>query len=119
MRPVPDTHEIAMIDTVTADDPVLVELRAIREALATRQEISELLDKAQLAALTVLGESTLDKLRAAGKFGPADIRIGGALRWLREEVAAWIVRPGTSGELLGRAAWKPVWAEIQRRTAKR
>jgi predicted DNA-binding transcriptional regulator AlpA len=102
--------------TPTAD--VLRELRAIRALLAeTRHPPGELLDRGELAALTALGGSTVDRLRAAGGFGPADVRVGGSVRWRRAEVLAWIAHPLPSGELMTRAAWVPFWADLQRRNA--
>ncbi len=106
-----------MTDTPMTSDAVLGELRAIRALLAEARTdpAGGLLDKEQVAALTALGESTVDRHRAAGLFGPADVRVGGALRWRRAEVLAWIAHPRPDGELMDRATWTPVWADLQRR----
>jgi hypothetical protein len=63
-----------------AADAVLGELRAIRALLAEARTdpAGGLLDKEQVAALTSLGESTVDRYRAAGLFGSAARSAGGA-----------------------------------------
>ena len=106
--------------TPTAD-AVLGELRAIRALLAEARAdpAGGLLDKEQVAALTALGESTVDRYRAAGLFGPADLRVGGALRWQRAEVLAWIAHPRPDGELMDRETWTAFWTDLQKRTARK
>jgi predicted DNA-binding transcriptional regulator AlpA len=42
------------------------------------------------AALAGIARSTLHALRAAGRWGPAPIRLGRALRFRRADVVAWI-----------------------------
>ena len=107
-------------DETTTAAAVLSELRAIGALLveARTDPTGGLLDKEQVAALTALGESTVDRYRAAGLFGPADVRVGGALRWRRAEVLAWIAHPRPDGELMDRATWTPFWTERQRRHAR-
>ena len=96
---------------------ILAELRAVRATLtAAAHPPAELLDKSQVGALTGLGESTVDRYRAAGLFGPADVRVGGSLRWRRTEVLAWIAHSAPSGDLMDRKTWTPVWVEVQRRS---
>ena len=108
------------MNTKTEDvSEIVLELRAIRAAVESAARMpAELLDKSQVGTLTGLGESTLDRYRAAGLFGPADIRINHALRWRRAEVLAWIAHPAPSGELMDRKTWTSIWAELQKRNAK-
>jgi predicted DNA-binding transcriptional regulator AlpA len=42
------------------------------------------------AALAGISRSTWHSLRAAGKIGPAPIKLGRAVRWNRVEVESWI-----------------------------
>lgn len=44
----------------------------------------------QAAALISLGVSTFQRHRAAGKIGPAPIKLGKATRWDRAEFEKWI-----------------------------
>lgn len=110
--------------TTTADGnatalDMLSELRAIRVLLAATRPPGELLDKSELAVLAALGESTVDRLRSTGVFGPADVRVGGSLRWRRAEVLAWIAHPRPDGELMDRETWKAFWVEWQKRMGRK
>jgi predicted DNA-binding transcriptional regulator AlpA len=76
---------------------------------------SELLDRTALAAMLCIGTSTFDRLRAAGKIGPRPVRLGGAIRWHRGEVLAWLAHRDPAGGLCGAEAWPPVWDALRRR----
>ncbi|MBX3397704.1 MAG: helix-turn-helix domain-containing protein [Gemmataceae bacterium] len=94
-------------------------LAAIRE-LSVRESslLSPLLDRNDLAALLRVGETTLDKLRAMDKIGPAEIRIGRLVYWHRDEVNAWLATPTAKGELMGRLAWTVYRREECRRKSR-
>lgn len=96
----------------TADLDVLLDL--LRDRLAPP---AELLDRVALAALLSVGASTLDRLRETGAIGPKPIRLGGALRWYRGEVLAWLANRDSSGELHGARSWASAWDAIRRRNA--
>lgn len=102
-------------DPATLDD-LLTALRDIHAALASPPP--ELLDRHALASLLGIGVSTLDTHRAAGRVGPAPVRLGGAILWRRDEVGAWLRTPTPSGELHDSHTWPHVWATAQK-NAKR
>lgn len=105
-----------MSDGTDGVKEIVTELRAIHAAVqAANRPPAELLDKVEVGAVTGLGASTVDRFRGTGQFGPTDIWIGGALRWRRVEVLAWIARPKAGGELMTREEWEPVWTELEAR----
>lgn len=53
------------------------------------QALSPLLSVHEAAALCGLGRSTWWRYSSAGKI-PAPVRIGGSVRWRREELSAWM-----------------------------
>ncbi|QJX00250.1 helix-turn-helix transcriptional regulator [Frigoriglobus tundricola] len=89
-------------------------LTQLRDRLAPP---AELLTRDALAALLDIGVSTLDRLNAAGRIGPRPVRLGGALRWHRAEVLAWLAQRDPRGELHDAATWPAVWDALRRRTA--
>lgn len=99
---------------------VVAELKRVRQLLeATTGQPAELLDRPAMASALSIGVSTLDRMKAARLIGPPEIRVGGAVRWHRVEVLAWLAHPTPAGELFDAKAWPPIWAELQRRNAKR
>lgn len=78
---------------------------------------AELLTRETLAALLDLGVSTFDRLREAGVIGPRPVRLGGGLRWHREEVLAWLRCRRADGELHTTETWPAAW-DVQRRGVK-
>ncbi|MBA4191978.1 MAG: hypothetical protein C0467_28700 [Planctomycetaceae bacterium] len=80
---------------------------------------AELLSRETLATMLDIGASTFDRLRAANQIGPKPIRLGGALRWHRQEVTAWLAHRDQAGELHTAETWPAVWASIQRKSAAR
>jgi hypothetical protein len=95
MRPIGDTRAAA--------DPVL----------ETRDN-ALLIDREEFARRLSVGVSTLDRLRAARKVGPREIRFGG-VRYLLAEVNAWISTPSPNGELYDAKSWPSVWAVLQKK----
>jgi predicted DNA-binding transcriptional regulator AlpA len=92
------------------------ELRAIRKLLeAFHLPAPALIERKAFAALLSVGETTLDTLRAAGKVGPAEVKVGGGIRWNRDEVEAWLATPTPAGELHTAQTWPAVWADLRRR----
>jgi predicted DNA-binding transcriptional regulator AlpA len=61
----------------------------------------ELLTSSQAAQLCGIGESTFFRLHAAKKV-PAPVKLGGATRWARTELLAWIAAGCPSRELWAR-----------------
>lgn len=57
-----------------------------------------LLRDAELAALLGASRATVHAWRAAGKIPPA-LKIGGAVRWRRDEIVAWLEAGAPSAEL--------------------
>ena len=102
----PTTEPVTLADVLT----VLV---SIRDTLAAPP--SELIDRETLAAMLMLGVSTLDTQRAAGRIGPQPVRVGGSIRWQRDEVAAWLRTPTASGELHDAKTWPHVWQAMKSR----
>lgn len=51
--------------------------------------MKKILRKKDVREITGLGDTTLWRLEKLGKF-PVRLRLGGAVGWLEEEVAAWI-----------------------------
>src|SRR5437879_4438994 len=49
-----------------------------------------LIDRRELARLLGIGVATLDRLRAAGKIGPREIRLGANVRYQLGEVREWL-----------------------------
>jgi predicted DNA-binding transcriptional regulator AlpA len=49
---------------------------------------------ADLCHVLSCSRDTIDRLRAAGKFPPPDLRVGRGPRWRAETVLAWIERGG-------------------------
>lgn len=76
--------------------------RALRPGLLRRERAARYCD---------LGESTWDRLTAAG-LTPAPIRLGGSVGWSRRELDRWIEHGCPP-----RAEWEPIWAAL--RTARR
>jgi len=113
--------------TLSPADGVLTELRAIRKLLADARPVpaslladarpvpASLLDRPALAALLDIGVSTLDRMKASGQIGPPEVRVGGAVRWHRAGVEAWLAYRTPTGELYDTESWPPVWADLQRR----
>ncbi len=88
------------------------EMSAPAKPAARRKPLAPgLLRPAAAARYLGVGRSTLDRLNAAGRV-PQPVRLGGALAWPREELAAWC-RYGCPP----RAEWAPVWRVL--RTAPR
>ncbi|MBL9082139.1 MAG: helix-turn-helix domain-containing protein [Planctomycetales bacterium] len=52
-------------------------------------ESTALLTAKQVAAWLQISERSLWRMRSAGQL-PAPLRLGGAVRWRREELAAWL-----------------------------
>lgn len=63
----------------------------------------------EAAAMAGIGRATWHRLRAAGKIGPAAVRLGRAVRYRRDEVAEWI-RAGCCDAL----TWKAMQAAERR-----
>jgi predicted DNA-binding transcriptional regulator AlpA len=59
---------------------LLVEIRDLLEAQT--RPMAELLDRHELAALLGMGQSTLDRAKAAGQIGPKPFQCSG-LKWHR------------------------------------
>jgi len=98
---------------------IVLQLRAIRAAVETAARMpAELIGRDELAALMDLGVSTLDRMKAARQIGPAELRLGGAVKWHFREVLMWLSHPTPAGELYDAKAWTPIWAELQKRNAK-
>jgi predicted DNA-binding transcriptional regulator AlpA len=74
---------------------------------------TRLIDRDGFAQRLSIGTSTLDKLRAARKVGPRPIRVGGGVRFLLAEVAAWLSTPAANGELHDAQTWPAVWAALR------
>jgi hypothetical protein len=72
-----------------------------------------LIDRSDLARRLSVGVSTLDRLRAANKVGPREIKFGG-VRFLLPEVIAWIATPCKDGSLHDASSWPPIWAVLQK-----
>ena len=51
-----------------------------------------------------MGQRTFDRLRAAGKVGPAEIRLGGGVFYSRAELEKWAAS-AKNGELPTREEW--------------
>jgi excisionase family DNA binding protein len=49
-----------------------------------------LLATKEAAAMLGISRATFERLRAAGKIGPAPIRLGGRVLWKRSELEDWI-----------------------------
>ena len=49
-----------------------------------------LISVSDLAKMLSLSRRQIHRLRASGKIGPKDIRIGGSIRFRAEEVLSWI-----------------------------
>ena len=79
---------------------------------------ARLIDRDELARRLTIGTSTLDRLRAAGRIGPCQVKVGGAVRFRLAEAVAWLSTPTPSGELHDSEIWPPIWAAIQRRAEK-
>lgn len=76
-----------------------------RRAAKTRVIDPILIDRAAFAALLSIAESTFDRCRAAGLIGPQPLRIGGALRWHRDDVERWLAARASVGTLYDADAW--------------
>jgi predicted DNA-binding transcriptional regulator AlpA len=107
----PDTSMSGTIPPGSPLDP-LIEL--LKERLTPP---SELLDRATFASLLLIGETTLDKMRATGQIGPQPFKCGGSntLRWHRPEILAWLANRDKTGELHTAETWPHVWASLQGR----
>lgn len=66
-----------------------------------------LLRRRAAAQFCSVGASTWDRWTAAG-MNPAPVKIGGAVAWSRDELAAW-QRHGCPD----RKTWAPVWAKLR------
>lgn len=96
-------------------DELATTLNAIRDLLqAQTRTSSELLTRDGIAALLNVGVSTFDRMKAAGKIGPASLQCGG-LKWVRREVLSWLENRDRNGELLNSADWSVMWATLQAR----
>jgi prophage regulatory protein len=62
---------------------------AMNTLIDSVQPDAALLTAEQLAATLQVSKRTLWRMRSAGQM-PRPIRIGGVVRWRRDEVAAWI-----------------------------
>lgn len=92
------------------------DLRAIRRLLeAACRPPAVLLERKDFATLLSVGATTLDTMRAAGKVGPAEVKVGGGVRWHRPEVEAWLLHRGPNGDLHDAATWPAVWRQLQKR----
>jgi excisionase family DNA binding protein len=91
-------------------DDILDELR--RLTAATTAEPSAVLTREQLAELLVVGVSTLDTLRATGKIGPHEFKLGSSVRWRRDEVLAWLSYPNDRRDLPDARTWAAIWPTI-------
>jgi len=79
---------------------------------------AELLTRESFAALLDMGVSTFDRLRETGDIGPRPVRLGGGLRWHRDEVRTWLKHRDPAGELHDAKTWPTIWQAICRRTQK-
>jgi len=79
-----------------------------------RSPLPGLLRREAAARYCDIGESTWDRLTAAG-LTPTPVRLGGAVLWSRRELAAWIDRGCPD-----RATWTPIWQTLvtARRTGR-
>lgn len=66
-----------------------------------------LLRRERAARYCGVGESTWDRLTAAG-MTPAPIRLGGSVGWSRRELARWIEHGCPA-----RAEWAPIWTSLR------
>lgn len=103
------------IDTPSVPTALGELLDLLRDRLAPP---SELLDREALARLLNLGVSTLDRLREAGEIGPRPIRLGGAVKWHREEVLLWLRHRDRAGELYDVKTWPAVADSLRCRAEK-
>jgi len=98
----------------TTDDEILTVLKAIEARLAdAHAPRPALLERDSFAALLGLGVSTFDRLRATGRIGPAPVKVGGGVRWHRQEVDAWLRRRTPAGELYDADDWPAVWRQCE------
>ena len=68
-----------------------------------------LIGRTELARLLDISEPTLDRLRAAGRIGPGEIRISG-VRYSLSEVREWIDSRRADGTLPTAAEWRAMHA---------
>ena len=66
------------------------------------------LSRLDTAALLGVSASNIDRMNAAGKL-PRPLRLGGALRWNRRELVAWLDHNAPI-----RREWQPVWDAIRK-----
>ncbi|MDY3558624.1 AlpA family phage regulatory protein [Gemmata sp. JC673] len=72
-----------------------------------RRLLPGLLRRERAARYCGVGESTWDRLTAAGRT-PAPIRLGGSVGWARRELDRWIEHGCPP-----RAEWEPVWQALR------
>jgi hypothetical protein len=86
---------VALLKRIASDDldnyarSISDEVVALFKRLACEPNPGELLDSHEVAELLKLSDRTLERHRAAGT-GPAYIAVGGAVRYLRRDVLAFI-----------------------------
>lgn len=60
-----------------------------------------------------VSKPTGHRMASAGKIGPRPIRVGGLVKYLAEEVDAWLRNPRPDGSLHDAKAWSAVWAALK------
>lgn len=73
----------------------------------------KLIDKRELATLLGLSPTSVDRLRASGELGPLPLRVGGALRWNRDEVRQWMAHPN-GDKLFSAKDWSTVKKQLNK-----
>ena len=58
-----------------------------------------------------MGQRTFDRMRAAGKIGPPEIRLGGGVFYSRAELSQWIASRRDDGTLPSRSEWIDMYKE--------
>lgn len=103
---------------VTLDDvcKLLTQVRDLLDAQAHPQ--AELLTRDAVARLLSVGVSTFDRLRAAGKVGPEAVELAG-VKFVANEVRAWVTNRDHTGELYDADSWPAIWAALQTRGKQR
>lgn len=80
---------------------------------ATATEPARLLDAKKAAKMLGLGESTFHRHRALGLIGPEPLKLGGSIRWDRQQLECWIDAGCPDAE-----AWKAIEAARARTSSK-
>ncbi len=73
---------------------------------------SILLRRRELAQLACVSMPTLERMAASGALAPKPVRMGGCLRYYRDEVRAWLHCRRHDGSLHDAKSWPAVWKEV-------